>query len=173
MARRRLSTAPSAKYIEDRHSTRCGECCVENISAQRLTSVGPFPGRSRTELDVLMASPWVTRTRAAYLAWLELASHEIFHAWNVKRLRPVELGPFDYETEVHTRSLWEAEGVTEYYGLLAVHRAGFSNRDEFLGSLSGLIEELQTLPGGRVQSAELASLTPYITTGRRNSRIPR
>jgi predicted metalloprotease with PDZ domain len=130
-----------------------------------LTSVpGQFAGGGleHKSSTVLMASPWATRTRASYLAWLELASHEIFHAWNVKRLRPVELGPFDYETEVHTRSLWEAEGVTEYYGLLAVHRAGFSNRDEFLSSLSGLIEEMQTLPGGRVQSAELASFDAWI-----------
>ena len=119
-------------------------------------------GLEHKNSTVLMASPWATRTRAAYLAWLELASHEIFHVWNVKRLRPVELGPFEYETEVHTRSLWEAEGLTEYYGLLAVHRAGFSNRDEFLNSLSGLIEEVQTLPGARVQSAELASFDAWI-----------
>src|SRR5687767_12901604 len=93
-----------------------------------LTSVnGQYAGGGLEHKDstVLMATPWVTRTRAAYLAWLELASHEIFHVWNVKRLRPVELGPFEYEDEVHTRSLWVAEGVTEYYGLLLTHRAGF------------------------------------------------
>ena len=50
-------------------------------------------------------------------------SHEFFHAWNVKRLRPAELGPFDYEREIYTRSLWVAEGFTDYYGdLLAVAR---------------------------------------------------
>ncbi len=130
-----------------------------------LTSVpGQFAGGGLEHKNstVLMASPWATRTRAAYLAWLELASHEIFHVWNVKRLRPVELGPFEYENEVHTRSLWVAEGITEYYGLLLVHRAGFSNRDEFLTSLSGLVEEVQTLPGARVQSAELASFDAWI-----------
>jgi predicted metalloprotease with PDZ domain len=130
-----------------------------------LTSVpGQFAGGGLEHKNstVLMASPWATRTRASYLAWLELASHEIFHVWNVKRLRPVELGPFEYETEVHTRSLWIAEGITEYYALLSVHRAGFSNRDEFLSSLSGLIEEVQTLPGARVQSAELASFDAWI-----------
>ena len=46
------------------------------------------------------------------MGWLSLVAHEFFHAWNVKRLRPVELGPFDYENEVYTTSLWVAEGVT-------------------------------------------------------------
>jgi predicted metalloprotease with PDZ domain len=130
-----------------------------------LTSVnGQYAGGGLEHKDstVLMATPWVTRTRAAYLAWLELASHEIFHVWNVKRMRPMELGPFEYENEVHTRSLWIAEGMTEYYGLLLTHRAGFSTRDEFLSSLSALVEEVQTLPGRKVQSAELASFDAWI-----------
>jgi predicted metalloprotease with PDZ domain len=130
-----------------------------------LTTVpGQFAGGGleHSNSTVLMAAPWATRSRASYLSWLELASHEIFHAWNIKRLRPVELGPFQYETENHTRSLWIAEGVTEYYGLLAVHRAGFSNRDEFMNDLSTLIEEVQTFPGARVQSAELASFDAWI-----------
>lgn len=130
-----------------------------------LTAVpGQFAGGGLEHKNstVLMASPWVTRTRAPYVGWLELASHEIFHVWNVKRLRPIELGPFEYENEVHTRSLWVAEGITEYYGVLAVHRAGLSTRDEYLANVSGLIEEVQTLPGARVQSAELASFDAWI-----------
>jgi predicted metalloprotease with PDZ domain len=130
-----------------------------------LTSVpGQFAGGGLEHKNstVLMASPWATRTRATYRAWLELASHEIFHVWNVKRLRPVELGPFEYEAEVHTRSLWIAEGVTEYYGLLLVHRAGLSTRDEYLNNLSSMIEDVQTMPGAQVQSAELASFDAWI-----------
>lgn len=111
---------------------------------------------------VIMASRWATRTRRAYIDWLELASHEYFHAWNVKRLRPVELGPFEYETEVHTRSLWIAEGLTDYYGDLAVRRAGLSTPDEYLASLSGRIEELQMTPGREVQSAAMASYDAWI-----------
>ena len=80
----------------------------------------------------------------------------------MKRLRPVELGPFDYESEVHTKSLWIAEGVTDYYGDLAVHRAGLATRDEFLDALSTKIEELQTTPGRAVQSVELASFDAWI-----------
>src|SRR5436190_10436937 len=110
----------------------------------------------------LMASRWATRTRRSYTNWLDLASHEFFHAWNVKRLRPVELGPFDYENEVHTKNLWIAEGVTEYYADLALHRAGLITRDEYLDSVSDRIEELQTTPGRLVQSAEMASFDAWI-----------
>ena len=106
------------------------------------------------------------------LAWLELASHEIFHAWNGKRLRPVELGPFDYENENFTRSLWLVEGVTDYYSELLVHRAGLSTQVEYLDALSNKIEEVQTTPGRTVQSAELASQDAWISTHRPDENSP-
>ena len=112
--------------------------------------------------SVLLAGRWATRTRRTYLLWLELASHEFFHAWNVKRPRPVELGPFNYEDEVHTRSLWIAEGVTDYYGELQLQRAGLATRDELLESLSNHIETVQTGPGRLVQSAAAASFDAWI-----------
>jgi predicted metalloprotease with PDZ domain len=119
-----------------------------------------------------MTSRWATRTRRAYLSWLELASHELFHVWNVKRLRPVELGPFDYENEVQTRSLWMAEGVTDYFAELLVHRAGLSTQAEYLDSLANKIEELQTTPGRTVQSAELASFDAWIRYYRPDENSP-
>jgi len=119
-------------------------------------------GLEHKNSSVLMTSRWATRTRKSYLDWLELASHEIFHAWNVKRLRPVELGPFNYEREVFTKSLWVAEGFTSYYDALLVHRAGLSTREEYLQALSNQIEALQTTPGRLVQSVELASQDAWI-----------
>jgi len=119
-------------------------------------------GLEHKNSSVLMGTRWATRTRRAYNAWLDLASHEFFHVWNIKRLRPVELGPFDYENENHTRSLWIAEGVTDYYADLTLHRAGLITRDEYLDSLSDKIEELQTTPGRLVQSAEMASFDAWI-----------
>ena len=80
----------------------------------------------------LMTSRWKARTRRGYVDWLTLVSHEFFHAWNVKRLRPAELGPFDYDRENPTRSLWVAEGITSYYGDLLAARAGVITRDEYL-----------------------------------------
>ncbi len=89
-------------------------------------------GLEHKNSTVLMTNRWATRTRRAYLAWLQLASHEYFHAWNIKRLRPAELGPFDYENENTTRSLWIAEGFTDYYADLQVARAGLQTREEYL-----------------------------------------
>jgi predicted metalloprotease with PDZ domain len=111
---------------------------------------------------VLMTSRWRTATRKPYLDWLSTAAHEFFHAWNVKRLRPVELGPFDYDRENYTRSLWIAEGLTEYYGDLFVRRAGISSDPEYLDALSDGIERLQTTPGRLVQSVEQASFDAWI-----------
>ena len=118
----------------------------------------------------LMTNRWATHTRRAYIGWLGLVSHEYFHAWNIKRLRPVELGPFDYENENPTRSLWISEGFTDYYGPLTVRRARLSTEQEYLGNtaenpgggLSGLINGLQTTPGRLVQTAEQASWDAWI-----------
>ena len=93
-----------------------------------------------------------TQSREGYLEWLSLASHEYFHAWNVKRLRPAELGPFDYENEVYTRSLWFVEGVTDYYADLFLVRAGVATREEYLDALSAQVRSLQTTPGRLEQS---------------------
>jgi len=130
-----------------------------------LTSVpGQIPGGGLEHRNstMLMAGRWATRTRPSYLAWLELASHEFFHAWNGKRLRPVELGPFNYEEEVFTRGLWMVEGVTDYYAELLVHRAGLSSEAEYLDALANKIEELQTTPGRGVQPVDLASFDAWI-----------
>jgi len=125
-------------------------------------------GLEHKNSTMLMASRWATGTRRTYLSWLGLASHEFFHTWNIKRLRPVELGPFNYEDEVHTRSLWMAEGLTDYYGELALHRAGLSTREELLDALSNHIQGLQTTPGRLVQSVEEASFDAWIKYYRPN-----
>lgn len=91
-------------------------------------------------------------------AGIGLLSHEYFHLFNVKRLRPVELGPFDFEHPPRTGSLWIAEGVTSYYSALLVERAGLRTRDEYLASLSSLIGQLQASPGRLQQSVEQSSL---------------
>ena len=140
-----------------------------------LTSVpGQIPGGGLEHRNsaMLIAGRWATRTRQSYLAWLELASHEFFHVWNIKRLRPVELGPFNYDDEVLTRSLWIAEGVTDYYAELLVHRAGLSSQAEYLDALSNKIEELQATPGRLVQPVDLASFDAWIKFYRPDENTP-
>src|SRR5690606_36596739 len=69
-------------------------------------------GLEHHDSTLMMASRWDTRRREDYLGWLGLVSHELFHTWNGKRLRPIALGPFDYERENETRDLWVVEGIT-------------------------------------------------------------
>ena len=67
-------------------------------------------------------------TAQGWRSFYGLVAHEFFHLWNVKRIRPDALGPFDYTKENYTRSLWVAEGITSYYGDLMVRRAGLIDR---------------------------------------------
>ncbi|MGA8035723.1 MAG: PDZ domain-containing protein [Candidatus Acidiferrales bacterium] len=85
---------------------------------------------------------------------LFVASHEFFHAWNVKRLRPLPLGPFDYTQMVHTPSLWISEGLTSYYGALAMERAGVITPEKYLEMISRLITNFEALPGRSERSIE-------------------
>lgn len=121
---------------------------------------------------MLMSSRFATRTHRSYLNWLGLVAHEFFHAWNVKRLRPIELGPFDYENEVYTKGLWIAEGFTDYYSALVVMRAGLSTRDEYLEDLSGQIETVQTVPGRLTTPVGMASYDTWIKQYRPDENTP-
>lgn len=125
-------------------------------------------GLEHKDSTVLMTSRFRAATEESWRRWLGLVSHEVFHAWNVKRLRPGALGPFDYETENYTRELWFAEGVTSYYDDLLVHRANLSSRKDYLKELSGQVERLQTTPGRLVQTVEDASFDAWIKHYRRD-----
>lgn len=150
---------------------------VETIVRQNLRMWGslPYPkyvflnmitesggGLEHKTSTLLMTSRWQIATHRGYLDWLGLVSHEYFHAWNVKLLRPVELGPFDYENEVYTKGLWVAEGFTSYYGDLNLRRAGLMTQEEYLAALSDLIGQLQTTPGRLVQPVEMSSYDAWI-----------
>lgn len=89
---------------------------------------------------------------------LGLQAHEYFHLFNVKRLRPVEPGPFDFGKAPAAGSLWIAEGATSYYSGLLMTRAGLQVHDEYLASLSSAIGNLQKSPGRLLQSVERSSL---------------
>lgn len=72
------------------------------------------------------------------------ASHEFFHAWNVKRVRPAGMWPYDYSRENETPLLWVSEGFTNYYGNLSLYRARLRSKQEFLESVQGAIEDVET-----------------------------
>ncbi|HEY3102571.1 MAG TPA: PDZ domain-containing protein, partial [Pyrinomonadaceae bacterium] len=94
---------------------------------------------------------------------LSTAAHEFFHVWNVKRLRPIELGPWDFTRPANTRALWIAEGITNYYGHLMQRRAGLWNDVKVFKALTDQISEVDNSPGSKLMSAEQSSLSaPFI-----------
>ena len=98
-----------------------------------------------------------------YEACLGTVSHEFFHVWNVKRLRPQELGPWDFTRPLSTRALWVAEGFTNYYGHLMMRRAGLWDDARFLKQQAQTIERIESSQGSRLMSAEDSSMSaPYI-----------
>ncbi len=97
-----------------------------------------------------------------YKDFLTLVAHEYFHAWNVKRIRPDALGPFDYENENYTRLLWVAEGGTAYYEGVLVRRAGLLSPEDFLVGKAAAIQVLQNRPGRFETSLEDASFDAWI-----------
>jgi predicted metalloprotease with PDZ domain len=100
--------------------------------------------------------------RARYNAFLNLVAHEFFHLWNVKRIRPDVLGPFDYENENYTKLLWVAEGATAYYEGVLMRRAGLISDKEFLDGKVSMIQQLQARPGRFETSLEEASFDAWI-----------
>jgi len=92
---------------------------------------------------------------------LETAAHEFFHLWNVKRLRPAALGPFDYTRENYSRSLWVAEGITSYYGYLFLLQSGLWTRGQFLNRLANEMYTLDREPGKKVMSAEASGFSAW------------
>jgi predicted metalloprotease with PDZ domain len=83
-----------------------------------------------------------------------LATHEYFHAWNVKQIRPQMLGPFDYTKEQRCSNIWFSEGVTEYYAQLHAYQAGFLSKSQFLEKLTNNIEELEMSKTAKTMTLE-------------------
>ncbi len=93
---------------------------------------------------------------------LEYAAHEFFHLWNVKRIRPITLGPFDYTREVYTTSLWIAEGWSDYYGYLTLRRTGQWPEWKWLRLYANLLAEYRRHSGWKFRSASQASFDTWL-----------
>jgi predicted metalloprotease with PDZ domain len=92
----------------------------------------------------------------------DIAAHEFFHLWNIKRIRPATLDPVDYTKEQYTRALWFAEGVTSTYAAYTVVRSQLRSKDQFYFDLSQQITGLEARPANRWQSAEESSLDAWL-----------
>lgn len=127
--------------------------------------------------SVNAVDPSTMLDKAKALELLSLLCHEYFHLWNIKRIRPDVLGPFDYTREAVTPMLWLAEGLTSYYDDLLTYRCGFSTEREYLDILGrDHITRLMRVPGrfrmSVRDSSSLAWLKLYMQSPDANNRFP-
>lgn len=124
---------------------------------------GQYGGLEHARSSVNMFDAEIFTDREKILKLLSLLCHEYFHLWNVKRIRPVELGPFDYNAENYTSMLWLAEGVTSYYDDLMAYRCGFYTREEYI-ALTGRdhIARLLDTPGRLAMSIKESSFLSWV-----------
>ena len=115
----------------------------------------------------LSVNRW-TYSDAEYLGFLSLVAHEYFHLWNAKRIRPIELGPFNYDEENYTSLLWVMEGFTTYYDELLLVRAGYTDDTDYLQKLQGTVNYVEGSVGARVQPVAHASFDAWIKAYRPN-----
>jgi predicted metalloprotease with PDZ domain len=101
------------------------------------------------------------RPEKSYRRVLSLIAHEFFHLWNVKRIHPEMLGPFDYDREVHTHLLWAMEGITDYYAGILLLRSGLYTLKDYLDRLKERIEAYEKRPGRFVQSLSQSSFETW------------
>jgi predicted metalloprotease with PDZ domain len=108
----------------------------------------------------------------SYEDFLELACHELFHAWNVKRIRPAALTPYDYRGEQYTKLLWAFEGFTSYYDTLLLQRAGVIDEARYLEKMGERGTDVQRTPGRQVASLDEASLVTWVKYYRPDESTP-
>ena len=150
---------------------------VERIVRYENTVLGPPPLERYTFLfnigyaggdgmehlystEIIHPVPW--SDSAKVLPGIGTAAHEYIHVWNVKRIRPAALGPFDYTREQYQPSLWVAEGWTQFYGEIGLLRAGIVERADYYRALGDAIRATSELPARTTVSARMASrLAPF------------
>lgn len=99
---------------------------------------------------------------AGYKGWLAFIAHEFFHLYNVKTIRPIELGPFDYCNPNITDMLWVAEGLTVYYEYLILNRSGLMSRQEVLDAYSRILSGFENANGRKHLTAHQASFDTWL-----------
>lgn len=146
---------PNKRYVFIVHNFNTGGGGLEHLNSTVL-------GASRNGYG----------SEGGLMRFLGLVSHEYFHLWNVKRLRPIALGPFNYDEENYTSNLWIAEGFTAYYQDVFTQRAGLQSPERFVTNLATTISSVENQPGIRVQTLSEASFDAWIKQYRPNENSP-
>jgi len=126
-------------------------------------------GLEHDHSTVIMAGRRQMRNRDDYIKWLGVVTHEFFHVWNVRHMRPAELADIDYQTEQYTGQLWLAEGLTSYYDNLLMSRAGLIKPKEYLDLLARDIYRLESTPGRSMRPVTEESVDAWIRQYQPNS----
>ncbi|MFN0133923.1 MAG: M61 family metallopeptidase [Phycisphaerales bacterium] len=129
---------------------------------------GGSGGTEHLNSTVMQTSPAAFATPEATRRFMALMSHEMFHTWNVKQLRPAGIKPYDYQNENYTDLLWVAEGTTSYYDGLCLVRAGVVKPDDHLKAMGEWIDKHRKRPGAAVETLAEASFDAWIKFGRHN-----
>ena len=141
-------------------TVRAGVDIIGDIPYSEYTFIGIGPGYGGTEhlnsTTVSFNGSGLDK-HGSMIRMLKFLAHEYFHNYNVKRIRPYELGPFDYDRENRTNLLWVSEGLSVYYEYLIVRRAGLMSEDELLTSIEGNINAIENDDGRKYQSLSQAS----------------
>lgn len=137
-----------------------GSAIIGHIPYKQYTFIAIGPGQGGIEHSnstTISFSGAGLNSAQGRLRLLNFIAHEHFHHFNVKRIRPIELGPFDYDKGRRTRSLWVSEGLTVYYEYIILKRGGISKEEDLLGHLSSNIKAFETKTGKLYQSLAEAS----------------
>ena len=139
-----------------------GSAPYEHYTFLNLLSESGYGGLEHNYSTLMEAPRFSTRNEESFVKWLGLVSHEFFHTWNVRRLRPKGINAYDYEKENYTRSLWVAEGITSYYDDLILVRAGLIDEEKYLALFSKTLARVQNDYGRRVQTLSDSSFDTWI-----------
>jgi predicted metalloprotease with PDZ domain len=152
---------PFARYVFLLNTAESGHGGLEHrASTALLAARRDLPQRGKAD------------TSDAYANLLGLVSHEYFHTWNVKRLRPAEFTRYDYSRENYTELLWFFEGFTSYYDDLFVHRAGLIDAARYLRLVAKTLSGVLATPGRQVQSLAQASFDAWVKYYRSDENTP-
>lgn len=129
-----------------------------------LLALSPGNGGGTEHINscAIGARPFIFKNPDSYGSFLGLVSHEFFHTWNVKRLRPVALDKYDWTKENYTKELWIAEGTTSYYDDVLLVRSGFMVESQYLDKVSSAIESDRGRPGNLKQSLSECGFDAWI-----------
>lgn len=138
-----------------------------NLPYQRyifMLHLSPTSGGGTEHINstIMGTRPFGFKNTGSYRGFLGLVSHEYFHTWNVKQLRPAGITPYDFSRENYSREYWVAEGTTSYYTGIILLRAGLATADEYIGRLGGEIRDDRIRPGNTKQSIAESSFDAWV-----------